>query len=44
MESKTWHKGPYLQDRNGPTDTEDRCAVVKSRERGKEWDGLVVWG
>ena len=36
--SKIWHKGTYLQNSNGLTDTENRCVVAKGEGEGREMD------
>ena len=38
VESKIGHKCTDLQNRNGPTDPENRLVAAKG-----EWDGCGVW-
>ena len=42
VESKTWHKWIYLQNRNGPTDIENRLVFAEGKgskdEQGEDWE------
>ena len=40
VESKLWHKWTYLQNRNRPTDIENKLMVTKG---GKEWKRDILW-
>ena len=42
VESKIWHKGTYLQNRNRPKDMRADLWLPSGRE--KEWDRLGAWG
>ena len=39
MESKIWPQGTYQQNRNRPTDMENRLVVVKGEGGGSRIDG-----
>ena len=42
MESKIWHKGTYLWNRNRHIDIENRCGCQGGEKVGE--DGVGVWG